>query len=121
MIASSADLATEFSIVTRRDGATIGYRLVPAAAGGRPRPGIVFLGGFSSDMGGTKATALDRHCRARGLGYLRFDYSGHGVSSGRLAEGTIGGWRDDALAVFDGLTTGPQILVGSSMGEITTR
>jgi len=116
MIASSADPATEFSIVTRPDGTTIGYRLVPARAGDLARPGILFLGGYASDMGGTKATTLDRHCRARGLGFVRFDYSGHGVSSGRLADGTIGGWRDDALAVLDEATTGPQILVGSSMG-----
>ena len=114
MIASSADPATEFSIVTRADGTTIGYRAVPA---GRPsRPGVLFLGGYASDMGGTKATALDRHCRARGLAYVRFDYSGHGVSSGRFADGTIGAWRDDALAILDGVTAGPQILVGSSMG-----
>jgi pimeloyl-ACP methyl ester carboxylesterase len=116
MIASSADPATEFSIVTRPDGTTIGYRLVPAGAGDPVRPGILFLGGYASDMGGTKATTLDRHCRARGLGFVRFDYSGHGVSSGRLADGTIGTWRDDALAVLDGVTAGPQILVGSSMG-----
>ena len=115
MIASPADPASGFSIVTRPDGATIGYRRTPSGDG-LGRPGIVFLGGYASDMGGTKATALARHCQARGLAFVRFDYSGHGVSSGRLADGTIGGWRDDALAILDQATTGPQILVGSSMG-----
>jgi pimeloyl-ACP methyl ester carboxylesterase len=79
-------------------------------------PGVVFLGGFASDMTGTKATFLESHCRKRGQAFVRFDYFGHGRSSGRFADGTIGRWRDDALAVIDRLTQGPQILVGSSMG-----
>ena len=79
-------------------------------------PGIVFLGGYASDMTGTKATFLDGWCRRRGQAFLRFDYLGHGQSSGAFADGTIGRWSDDALACLDRLTTGPQILVGSSMG-----
>ena len=79
-------------------------------------PGIVFLGGFASDMTGTKAMALDAYCAAAGRAFLRFDYTGHGQSSGRFADGTISAWRDDALTVIDQLTEGPQILVGSSMG-----
>jgi pimeloyl-ACP methyl ester carboxylesterase len=79
-------------------------------------PGIVFFCGFASDMGGTKAAALDRFCSERGQAFLRFDYSGHGQSSGSFAEGTIGRWTEDALAVVDRLTEGRQILVGSSMG-----
>jgi pimeloyl-ACP methyl ester carboxylesterase len=79
-------------------------------------PGVVFLGGFASDMTGTKATTLEAWAQARGRAFLRFDYRGHGQSSGRFAEGTIGAWRDDALAALDRLTEGPQILVGSSMG-----
>ena len=79
-------------------------------------PGIVFLGGFKSDMTGTKASTLDEFCHARGLGFLRFDYSGHGESSGDFLDGTISRWFADALAAFDRLTEGPQILVGSSMG-----
>lgn len=98
------------------DGARLAYRRIAAAADAPARPGIIFLGGFASDMGGTKATALAAHCRARGLALLRFDYRGHGASSGRFAEGTIGAWRDDALAVLERLSSGPQILVGSSMG-----
>jgi pimeloyl-ACP methyl ester carboxylesterase len=79
-------------------------------------PGIVFLPGFRSDMQGSKALALREHCLARGRAFLRFDYSGHGASSGAFEEGTIGQWAADAVAVFDALTEGPQILVGSSMG-----
>lgn len=67
-------------------------------------------------MNGIKAQALATHCRARGQPYLRFDYFGHGASSGDFRQGTIGRWRDDALAVLDRLTEGPQILIGSSMG-----
>lgn len=67
-------------------------------------------------MSGAKASALAAHCRAAGRTYLRFDYFGHGASSGRFADGAIGRWIADALLAFDRLTEGPQILVGSSMG-----
>ncbi|MET0087278.1 MAG: alpha/beta hydrolase [Sedimenticola sp.] len=80
------------------------------------RPGVVFLGGFMSDMTGTKALALESWCRERGREFTRFDYSGHGRSSGAFESGSIGTWLEDALAVFDQVTTGPQLLVGSSMG-----
>lgn len=79
-------------------------------------PGVLFLGGFMSDMTGIKATTLEGHCLETGRAFLRFDYSGHGQSDGRFEDGTIGSWLDDALAVLDELTGGPQILVGSSMG-----
>ena len=79
-------------------------------------PGIVFLGGFGSDMSGTKATALEAAAITRGQAFLRLDYSGHGQSEGRFTDGTIGDWFTDALAIFDAVTAGPQILVGSSMG-----
>ncbi len=79
-------------------------------------PGVVFLGGFRSDMEGTKALFLEEWARARGQAFLRFDYSGHGQSSGAFEEGCIGSWADDARAVIEGLTEGPQVLVGSSMG-----
>jgi pimeloyl-ACP methyl ester carboxylesterase len=93
------------------DGATLAYHRSPGAA-----PGVVFLGGFTSDMTGIKATTLERWCRGRSQAFVRFDYSGHGASSGRFADGTIGRWTEEALAVLDELTDGPQILVGSSMG-----
>lgn len=85
---------------------------------GRPgaAPGVVFLGGFTSDMTGAKATTLERWCRERGQAFIRFDYSGHGASSGKFADATIGGWLREVLEVVDQLTEGPQILVGSSMG-----
>lgn len=80
------------------------------------RPMVVFCTGFRSDMEGGKALALEAHCRTRGQGFLRFDYRGHGQSSGRFEDGCIGEWLDDTLAVLDRLTTGPSILIGSSMG-----
>ena len=79
-------------------------------------PTVVFLPGFRSDMTGDKATALAAFCVARGIGMLRFDYSGHGASSGDFLDGTIGAWAADALAAIDALTTGRVILIGSSMG-----
>jgi pimeloyl-ACP methyl ester carboxylesterase len=69
-----------------------------------------------SDMTGDKALALEEFCRTEGHAFLRFDYGGHGQSSGDFADGTIGSWTDDALAALDHLSEGPQILVGSSMG-----
>jgi|SRR5262245_16348041 len=96
---------------TREDGETIAYlRRVGKS------PGVVWLGGFKSDMNGTKAQALDNWAAKRAHAYLRFDYFGHGISSGRFGDGTISRWCDDALAVLDHLSNGPQVLVGSSMG-----
>jgi pimeloyl-ACP methyl ester carboxylesterase len=99
------------SRLSRPDGNTIAYRR-RAGAG----PAVVFLGGFKSDMTGTKATALDAWAAATGRAFLRFDYMGHGASSGVFTEGTIGRWIDDALAAIDALTEGSLVLVGSSMG-----
>jgi pimeloyl-ACP methyl ester carboxylesterase len=79
-------------------------------------PGILWLGGFHSDMNGIKAQALGAWGARTGRAILRFDYFGHGASSGDFRQGTISRWRDDALAVLDRLAEGPQILVGSSMG-----
>lgn len=79
-------------------------------------PCVVFLGGFRSDMLGTKALALEAWAQAAGRAFLRFDYSGHGQSSGDFLEGAIGDWAADAEAAIGALTTGPVILVGSSMG-----
>lgn len=79
-------------------------------------PGVMFLGGYASDMGGTKAMHLDAWARKAGRAFLRFDYFGHGASSGAFEDATITRWRADALAALDQLTEGPQILVGSSMG-----
>lgn len=79
-------------------------------------PGVVFLGGYKSDMTGTKAVYLQDWAEKTGRAFLRFDYSGHGQSSGAFLDGGIGDWSADALSIFSALTTGPQVLVGSSMG-----
>ena len=79
-------------------------------------PGVVFLGGFRSDVTGTKAQFLQEWAAAQGRAFLRFDYSGHGGSSGDFLDGAIGDWFEDALAAVQSLTQGPQVLVGSSMG-----
>jgi pimeloyl-ACP methyl ester carboxylesterase len=101
--------------LTRPDGASLAYHsIVPP--GDREGVTIVFLGGFMSDMEGSKALFLEDFSRRRDLGFVRFDYFGHGRSSGSFADGTIGRWKEDALAVIDELTTGPLLLVGSSMG-----
>jgi pimeloyl-ACP methyl ester carboxylesterase len=92
-----------------------GRRLAFARSPGRG-PGIVFLGGFRSDMTGTKAAYLEAWARERGQAFLRFDYSGHGASSGDFEAGCIGDWAEDAAVALAELTEGPQILVGSSMG-----
>ncbi len=103
--------------LTLEDGGKLAYHKVspdcPDAT-----PGVIFLGGFKSDMGGAKALFLDDYCRAHNLPFVRFDYCGHGQSSGKFTEGTIGGWAQDALAILDhAADAGRQhILVGSSMG-----
>jgi len=78
--------------------------------------GLVWLGGFMSDMKGTKAQALDRWAEAQGRACLRFDYSGHGESGGAFTDGTIGRWLEECLAVYTRFAQGPQVVVGSSMG-----
>ncbi len=79
-------------------------------------PEVLFLGGFASDMTGTKALFLEAHCRGTGRAFTRFDYRGRGASSGRFEDGTIGDWLADAIAVLDRVVEGPAVLVGSSMG-----
>jgi pimeloyl-ACP methyl ester carboxylesterase len=79
-------------------------------------PGLFWLGGFKSDMQGTKAQALDSWAQAQGRACLRFDYSGHGESDGDFKDGTIGRWLAECLAVYTSLAKGPQVVIGSSMG-----
>ena len=93
----------------------IAVRARKAASAGQS-PGIFWLGGFKSDMAGTKAVALDEWAAEKDRECVRFDYSGHGESGGAFTDGTIGRWLEDALAVFDAFCSGPQIVVGSSMG-----
>jgi len=79
-------------------------------------PGLFWLGGFHSDMQGTKALALDEWAATHGRACVRFDYSGHGESGGAFIDGTIGRWLEESIAVFDRFCRGPQVVVGSSMG-----
>ncbi len=97
--------------LTCADGATIAYRRRTGSG-----PGLLFLGGFRSDMTGTKASALDEKAARIGQAITRFDYRGHGASAGRFESLVLGDWIEDALTVLDRATTGPQILIGSSMG-----
>jgi len=79
-------------------------------------PGLFWLGGFKSDMKGTKAEALDAWAEKSGRACVRFDYSGHGESEGEFTDGTIGRWLEESLAIYGHFTKGPQIVIGSSMG-----
>ncbi|WP_431300456.1 alpha/beta hydrolase [Tabrizicola sp. BL-A-41-H6] len=97
--------------LTTPQGRHIAYVRTPGK-----EPGVVFLGGFRSDMTGTKAVHLQVWAEAQGRAFLRFDYSGHGRSHGQFADGAISDWAEDARTVIEALTEGPQILVGSSMG-----
>jgi len=102
---------TETSGFVNHDGAALAWRRTPGKG-----PVVVWLGGFRSDMTGTKAEALAAWARAGGRDFLRFDYFAHGQSEGRFEAATITRWRADALAIIDALTEGPLVLVGSSMG-----
>lgn len=92
-------------------GRDIAVRALPGK-----EPGVFWLGGFKSDMSGTKAEFLADWAGERGNAYVRFDYSGHGVSGGAFEDGTISQWLEEAIFVFDHATEGEQIVVGSSMG-----
>ena len=95
------------------DGRRLAYRHRSAKAGG---PTVLFLPGYASDMEGAKAEAIDAYCSTRGMGCLRFDYSGTGSSGGEFADGTLTRWLEEALAAIDLLTEGSLIIAGSSMG-----
>ncbi|MFV0282062.1 MAG: alpha/beta hydrolase [Rhodoblastus sp.] len=88
----------------------------PAAPGSATLPGLVWLGGFKSDMTGTKAMAIEAYAAKTGRACLRFDYSGHGASGGAFEDGTISRWLEESLAVIRARTRGRQVLIGSSMG-----
>jgi len=103
--------SNQYSFLSKPDNRRIAYHHTPGN-----HPGVIFLGGFMSDMTGTKAIALESWCLQHGISFTRFDYSGHGSSSGSFQEGTIGTWLEDAIDVLDKVTHGPQIIVGSSMG-----
>lgn len=104
-------MGEESGYLRRPDGAALAYRRMAGRG-----PTVVWMGGFRSDMAGTKAQVLADWALARGQAHVRFDYFGHGESEGDFAQGTISRWREDALAVLDELASGPVVVVGSSMG-----
>lgn len=99
------------AVRAREPGGTSG---APGSTSGAP--GLFWLGGFNSDMTGTKALALDQWAADHGRACVRFDYSGHGESGGTFIEGTIGRWLEESVAVFEQFCRGPQVVIGSSMG-----
>jgi pimeloyl-ACP methyl ester carboxylesterase len=109
---TAASVPTFITVGSGSDARSIAVR-----AGAGAAPGLMWLGGFKSDMQGTKALALDDWAVGQGRARLRFDYSGHGESGGAFADGTIGRWLEESFAVFDQFCAGPQVLIGSSMGS----
>ena len=109
----AADEAEPVFIEVGRDDSA--RRIAVRAREGRA-PGLFWLGGFNSDMKGTKALALDAWAAEHGRASVRFDYSGHGELEGKFADGTIGRWLEESVAVFEQFCSGPQVVIGSSMG-----
>jgi pimeloyl-ACP methyl ester carboxylesterase len=97
-------------------GSGDGQRKIAVRARAGAAPGLIWLGGFNSDMKGTKALALDAWAAERGRACVLFDYSGHGESGGAFVDGTIGRWLEESVAVFEQFCRGPQVVIGSSMG-----
>lgn len=107
---------TSLACLKRENEPDIAYVYTPSSGAGKSLPIVMFCGGFKSDMEGTKALYLEEQCKARGQGYVRFDYRGHGQSDGDFTDGTIGLWKKDAFDVLQTAAEGKVILVGSSMG-----
>jgi len=105
-----------FHLTSLSIDSSLPHRMIAVRAREGKNPGLVWLGGFKSDMKGTKAEALDRWAEKEGRACLRFDYSGHGESGGSFTDGTIGRWLEESLAVYLRFANGPQVLIGSSMG-----
>jgi pimeloyl-ACP methyl ester carboxylesterase len=114
---AGAHLSQDAEPLARIDvGAEDAARSIAVRARAGSAPGLFWLGGFNSDMKGTKALALDAWAAEHGRACVRFDYSGHGESGGRFSDGTIGRWLEEGLAVFECFCRGPQVVIGSSMG-----
>ena len=111
---NSATIDREPTFIEVGEGSSLRRIAVRARAGSGP--GLFWLGGFNSDMRGTKALALDAWAAEHGRACIRFDYSGHGESGGAFIDGTIGRWLEEGLAVFEQFCRGPQVVIGSSMG-----
>ena len=111
---NSAPIDQEPTFIEVGEGSSLRRIAVRARAGSGP--GLFWLGGFNSDMRGTKALALDTWAAEHGRACIRFDYSGHGESGGAFIDGTIGRWLEEGVAVFEQFCRGPQVVIGSSMG-----
>ena len=106
---------THLDVGTDGESRRIAMRILPASKGSN-LPTLVWLGGYRSDMAGTKAVELERHAHATGAACIRSDYSGHGVSGGAFTDGTISRWLEESLAVIDHVAPKRMVLIGSSMG-----
>ena len=113
-MSQTAAFEQEPAFIEVGEGSSARRIAVRARAGSNP--GLFWLGGFKSDMTGTKAIALDAWAAEHGRSSVRFDYSGHGESGGEFADGTIGRWLEESVAVFSQFCRGPQVVIGSSMG-----
>src|SRR5438309_9317147 len=113
---SDADSMNDVCLKFLRVGTGNAARQIAVRARAGSPPGLFWLGGFKSDMKGTKAEALDQWAREKGRAIVRFDYSGHGESGGDFLDGTIGRWLEESGALFDAFCRGPQVVIGSSMG-----
>jgi pimeloyl-ACP methyl ester carboxylesterase len=110
-------IPTEVNFFKRENAPSLAYVHIKAKENeNESAPLIIFLGGYRSDMEGTKALCLQQFCEEKGQAFLRFDYQGHGKSEGKFEQGTIGKWKEDALDIFDHFVKDKAILVGSSMG-----
>lgn len=111
-----ADSSDDICLKTLPIGIGADARSIAVRQRAGANPGIFWLGGFKSDMKGTKAEALDQWGKRQSRSVTRFDYSGHGESGGKFVDGTIGRWLEESLAVYRAFCRGPQVVVGSSMG-----
>jgi pimeloyl-ACP methyl ester carboxylesterase len=112
----SSSAAPDPAFIEVGQGSAMRRIAVRASASAGTAPGLFWLGGFNSDMKGTKALALDAWAAEHGRACVRFDYSGHGESGGRFIDGSIGRWLEESVAVFEQFCRGPQVVIGSSMG-----
>src|SRR6202521_297071 len=112
----TSSIASPEKPVTIEVGRADAVRRIAVRAREGDLPGLFWLGGFKSDMGGTKALALDAWAAEHKRACIRFDYSGHGESGGDFLDGTIGRWLEESVAVFEQFCAGPQVVIGSSMG-----
>ncbi len=100
-----------YKTITHPDGSRLAFFSFEGT-----EPGIMFFSGYKSDMNGTKACSIELFCKEKNISFTKFDYFGHGESDGKFEDGTISRWLEDSLLIFDNITIGKQILIGSSMG-----